>query len=277
MEAHLLRTNNWTVTHNFPEVAKVPRFCLTLTSEARLWHETLRPIVIDWTGLQECFRQQYSKVGYTREQLFHVWRSFHYDEIAEIIGAYVNRIKQVAALLNYGKPQILELFKNALPSKLYWILFSIDYLRDAVDAAKRILAKEKIDRQLSGQSGTTIPFMKVGDIHHSNKMVSFNAHNPIREQLERLTSMVNNMSLHKEDKNRSFKPQIHQKKRRGQNRQKFSTRDRNRSYSRDRQRQNFRSNYRRQPQDRQHGHDSRRGSYRHQNCDNRNNSRDRGR
>ena len=39
------------------------------------------------------------------------------------------------------------------------------------------------------------------------------------------------MSVHKEDNNRPFKPQIHQKKRRGQNRQDFS--DTNRSYSRD--------------------------------------------
>ena len=61
VEAHLLRTNNWMETHNLPEVAKVRRFCLTLTSEARLWYESLRPIVVDWIGLQEHFRQQYSK------------------------------------------------------------------------------------------------------------------------------------------------------------------------------------------------------------------------
>ena len=55
---------------------------------------------------------------------------------------------QVAALLNYQEPQILELFKNTLPSKLYWILFSINNMRDAVDAMKRVLTKEKIDKQL---------------------------------------------------------------------------------------------------------------------------------
>ena len=103
-----------------------------------------------------------------REQLF------HYDENAETIDAYVNSIKQVAVLPNYGEPQILELFKNTLPRKLYWVLFSITNLRDAVDAAKRVLTKEKIDRQLSGQSDTTALFLKVGDIHHSNKTVPFN-------------------------------------------------------------------------------------------------------
>ena len=86
--------------------------------------------------MQECFRQQYSKFGNTREQLFHVWRSFHYDENVETIDSYVSRIKQVAALLNYGEPQILELFKNTLPSKLYWILFPINNFRDAVLAQK---------------------------------------------------------------------------------------------------------------------------------------------
>ena len=40
--------------------------------------------------------------------------------------------------------------------------------------------KEKIDRQLSGQSGTTIPFMKVGDVHNSNRKTwSFNTEDPI--------------------------------------------------------------------------------------------------
>ena len=64
-EAHLFRTNDWMETHNFPEVARVQRVYLTLTGEARLWYESLRPIVVDWTGLQECFRQQYLKFGNT--------------------------------------------------------------------------------------------------------------------------------------------------------------------------------------------------------------------
>ena len=54
----------------------------------------------------------------------------------------LSKIKHVAALLNYGEPQILELFKNTLPSKLYWILFPINNLRDAVDAVKTVLTKK---------------------------------------------------------------------------------------------------------------------------------------
>ena len=64
-EAHLLRKNDWMETHNFPEVVKVQRFCLTLTGEVRLWYESLRPIVVNWQGLQDQFRQQYSKIGNT--------------------------------------------------------------------------------------------------------------------------------------------------------------------------------------------------------------------
>ena len=70
-EAHLLRTNDWMDTHQFPEDLNVQRFCLTLVGEVRLWYESLRPINIDWQGLQNQSRQQYSKVGNTREQLFH--------------------------------------------------------------------------------------------------------------------------------------------------------------------------------------------------------------
>ena len=79
---------------------------LTLLVEARLWYHSLEPINIDWQGLQNLFTQQYSKVGNKREQLFHVWRSFNFDENTEIIDTYVTHIKQVAALLDYGEPQI---------------------------------------------------------------------------------------------------------------------------------------------------------------------------
>ena len=47
-------------THHFWEGIKVQRFCLTLV-EARLWYKSLEPINIDLEGLQNLFRQQYSK------------------------------------------------------------------------------------------------------------------------------------------------------------------------------------------------------------------------
>ena len=108
MEAHLFRTNDWMDTHAFPEGVKVQRFYLTLV-EARLWYETLRPIALDWNGLQTQLRQQYSKIGNTREQLFHVWRSFCFDKNTEMLDAYVICIRQVAALLGFAKPKALSL------------------------------------------------------------------------------------------------------------------------------------------------------------------------
>ena len=97
-----------------------------------------------------------------------MWRSFHYDENVETLDAYVTRIRQVVRLLGYGELQVLEVFKNTVPNRLYWMLFPIDNLREAVETAKRFLTKEKIDRQMTGQSST--PFMsqvirKVGRLY----------------------------------------------------------------------------------------------------------------
>ena len=99
-----------------------------------------------------CLSNSTLKIGNTREQLFHVWRSFHFDENTETIDAYVNCIRQVVTLIGYLEPQILEVFKNTLPTKLYWVLFPIMDLRQVVETAKRILTKEKIDRHLAGQT-----------------------------------------------------------------------------------------------------------------------------
>ena len=120
----------------------------------------LQRLVITWAQLQNLFRQRYSKLGNTCEQLFHMWRSFTFDENTETIDSYIIRIRQVANLLGYGELQILEVFKNTLPTKLYWILFPIEDLRQAVDTAKRILTKEKLDKQLTGQTSAS-PFMSI--------------------------------------------------------------------------------------------------------------------
>ena len=78
-EVHLLHSDDWMNAHHFVDGAKGQRFCLTLLGEARLWYQSLEPINVDWQGLQNLFRQQYFKIGNTREQLFHGWRSFNFD------------------------------------------------------------------------------------------------------------------------------------------------------------------------------------------------------
>ena len=79
----------------------------------------------------------------------------------ETIDAYVTQIRQVATLVGCGEPQILEVFKNTLPTKLYYILFPIEDLRQAVETVKTIMTKGKLDRQLTGQISTS-PFRVLG-------------------------------------------------------------------------------------------------------------------
>ena len=57
--------------------------------------------------------------------------------------AYVTRIRQVARLLGYGEQQVLEVFKNTVPNRLYWVLFPIDNLREVVGDSKEIFDKGK--------------------------------------------------------------------------------------------------------------------------------------
>ena len=79
-------------THHFIDGVKVQRFSLTLLGEARLWYHSLEPINVDWPELQNLFRQGYSKVGNTQEQLFHTWRSFNFNENTETIDVYVTQM-----------------------------------------------------------------------------------------------------------------------------------------------------------------------------------------
>ena len=92
------------------------------------------------------------------------------------------RIRQVATLLGYGELQILEVFKNTLLTKLYWVLFPIEDLRQAVETVKRILTKEKLDRQLTGQTSTS-PFMNIRD--GTDKRVSFSARDELGDKIDK--------------------------------------------------------------------------------------------
>ena len=187
-ETHSLCSNDWMNAHHFVDGIKVQRFCLTLLGEARLWFQSLETLDnVTWTELQNLFRQRYSKLGKTCEQLFHAWISFSFDENTETIDSYVTRIRQVSTLLGYEEPQILEVFKNTLPTKLYWILFPIEDLRQAVEMAKRILTKEKLDKQLTGQSSTSL-FMNIRD--GTERKVSFNTRDKLGDKIDKLTVVM---------------------------------------------------------------------------------------
>ena len=136
--------------------------------------------------------------------------SFHYDENVETPDAYVTRVRQVARLLGYREPQVLEVFKNTVPNRLYWVLFPIDNLCEAVETAKRFLTKEKIDRQMTGQSST--PFLKLSD--KKRKTVSFDTRDVLgrnSENMEWMTALMDKMYIKLDQKEAPYKPQIYQK------------------------------------------------------------------
>ena len=228
---------------------------MTLIGEARLWCESLALLDDDWPDLQNKVRWQYSKIDNTPEQLFHAWRTFKFDENTDTIDSYILRMSQVAAMLNYGEMQILENFKNTLPYQLYSTLFNVNNLRDAIDLAKRVLTKEKLDRQLTGQTST--PFMKVtiNDSHSTQnnprKGVTFDTMETLERNsdcIDMLTSLVSNMKMTLDRKQSLHKPRIYQGRSRNQNTNQQSVTPRNRSYSRGRNqggnRGNLRNNYR---------------------------------
>ena len=163
-EAHLLRTKDWMDTHRFQEDDKVQRFCLTLTEEARLWYESLRLINTDWTELQISFRQQYSKIGNTREQVISCMEILSFQQ--------KHRNNRYLCTSYKTGCHTLRLWgtTNTLRTRLYWVHFPLANLQLAVEAVKRILTKGKIDRQLVGHSSST-PFMNIQEDH--NKRIKF--------------------------------------------------------------------------------------------------------
>ena len=112
----------------------------------------------------------------------------------------------MAALLNYGDPQILELFKNTLLSRPYYMLYQIDDLKMVVETPKRLLTKEQIDKK-SGQA-TASPFVQTSQDNSKSKSkseknemkVSFSAIEAIErttDSIERPASLIDKMDTKK--------------------------------------------------------------------------------
>ena len=83
----------------------------------------------------------------------------------------------------------MEVFKNTLLTKLYSILFPIEDLRQAVETAKRILTKEKLDKQLTGQTSTS-PFINV----RNRQRVSFNTRDELGHKIDKKTVMMSRLA-----------------------------------------------------------------------------------
>ena len=154
-------------------------------------------------------------------------------------------------------------------------MFPIEDVRQAVEMAKRILTKEKLDKQLTGQASTS-PFMSIRE--GANRKVSFDTRDRLEDKIDKLTVMLGRLAAKDNSKKRPFKPLINQNGGRGQNRgysqRNYQNRNRlnNRSSSRDRGqftedrgRPRFEQNYRGnsfQDYARGHGRQNSRGEYR---------------
>ena len=103
-------------------------------------------------------------------------------------------------------------------------MINVNNLRDVIDLVKRVLTKEKLDRQLIGQSST--PFMRAtSNDHHSlpniNKRgVTFDAMETLERNsncIDKLTSLVSDMKMKIDRKQSPYKPTIYQGRSRNQN------------------------------------------------------------
>ena len=98
-------------------------------------------------------------------------------------------------------------------------------LRDTIDLAKRVLTKEKLDRQLIAQ--VSIPLMKAtsnNDSHspqnHQKKGVTFDAMETIERNsdcIDHLTSLVSDLKMTMDRKQPQYKPKIYQGRSQNQN------------------------------------------------------------
>ena len=82
-----------------------------------------------------------------------------------------------------------------------------------VEMAKRILTKEKLDKQLTGQTFTS-PFMNIRE--GVNREVSFHTSDELGDKIDKLTVMLGILAAKDNSKKRPFKPQIYPSREGGQ-------------------------------------------------------------
>ena len=84
------------------------------------------------------------------------------------------------------------------------------------------MTKEKIDRQLAGQTSLT-PFINIKEGY--SKKVTFNTMDGIKQKIDKPTVMMGKLVTEDEGQNRQFKPQVFQSNRgRGQTRDNYEQR-----------------------------------------------------
>ena len=120
-------------------------------------------------------------------------------------------MKQNVQILGNNKGQVLELFKNILPIRYYYLLFDIQKFRELVEGTKCVMTKEKLNKQTTGQSSTPYKSLKA---HPSakDKIVKFDEYKLLNNQIDRLAEVmdiINNRPKGRQNKQkRPYKPYI---------------------------------------------------------------------
>ena len=144
-----------------------------------------------------------------------------------------------------------------------------------VETAKRILTKEKLDRQLNGQSLSTTFMSTRGD--HKTK-ASLDTKEKLGDKIDKLEVTIDKLATREIGTGIQFKPQIHQSRGKGQNinynqsnyQNRYRSNNRSNSgdrgqYRQDRGRLTYKQNYRRgnfRGNVRRYGRQKSRGEYR---------------
>ena len=93
------------------------------------------------------------------------------------------------------------------------MLYQINDLRTAVETSKRVLTKEKLDKQKMGQTSTS-PFMKASKESkkkNSEKGVSFDALGTTdrhSDSMDKLASIVSKLEMKLEKQETQYKPKV---------------------------------------------------------------------
>ena len=120
-------------------------------------------------------------------------------------------------MLGYGEPQILGLFKNTLPRRLYCMLYHINDLRVVVEMPKRLLIKEQMDKKV-GHSVTS-PFMQVSqNKDKTEKKVSFStieAMERTTDSIKRLASLMDRMDTKLDRREDQYRPRVYKGRNQG--------------------------------------------------------------
>ena len=136
-------------------------------------------------------------------------------------------------------------------------MFPIEDLRQMVETAKRILTKEKLDKQLTGQVSTS---QFISTREGASRRILFDTREELGDKIDKLMAMIGKLAAKDSDRNRPFKPQIHKSRgppppgqnrgysqRNYQNRNRLNNRSNNRDRGRfrqDRDRPRFEQSYR---------------------------------